>query len=98
MGLNFSKFLVELGNSLLEELVFIGFGVELCFQEMNTLSLELVFIVFGVELCFQLLNALSLELILLFKLNDVRSELINLLIEFANFLGSSVRDVAHGGD
>ncbi len=89
MGLNFSKFLVEMGNFLLEKLVLIGFGVELCFQLVDALSLEFVLIGFGVELCFQLVDTLSLELALLFK-NDVFLELIDLLIEFANFLCSSV--------
>jgi hypothetical protein len=70
------------------------FGVELG----NCLLKELILMSFGMKFGLKLLNALSVELVLVVSLNEFFFEFIDSLIEFANFLESSIRDVTHGGD
>ena len=71
-----------------------NFGVELG----NGLLKELILMSVGMKLDLKLLNAFSVELVLFFGQNEFFFEFIDSLIEFANLLESSVRDVTHGGD
>jgi hypothetical protein len=70
------------------------FGVELA----NGLLKELILMSFCMKFGLKLLNALSVELVLVVGQNQFFFEFIDSLIEFADFLESSVRDVTHGGD
>jgi hypothetical protein len=70
------------------------FGVELT----NGLLKELILMSFGMKFGLKLLNELGVELVLVVGLNEFFFEFIDSLIEFADFLESSVRDVTHGGN